>query len=146
MDSRAPLVVLSTCAAFLLPGCANITSGGPLPHMKEKPQEVCIIRNPRVTYEKGLPFLERAFHIRGIATHVVDKPGQCKKSCPWRLTYSIRRSWDWNTYLGAVNLALHKNNVLMAKADYEAGRFSYTKWGSADSRIDGVVGTLLGIN
>lgn len=73
-------------------------------------------------------------------------PNSAKKGCPWQLTYNIRRSWDWNTYLGTVKLKVRKNNVLMAKADYEAGRYSFTKWGSADSRIDGVVGTLLGIN
>lgn len=136
----------TAAGSMLLTGCANITSGGPVAPLQEKPDEICIIKNPKVTYRDAVPYLQRAFKLRGIATHVVDTPQQCKKTCPWKLRYSMRRSWDWSTYLGTVNLRLHKDGHLVSQADYEAGYYSFSKWGSSDSRIDGVVGSLLGIN
>ena len=101
----------TAAGSMLLTGCANVTSGGPVAPLQEKPDEICIIKNPKVTYRDAVPYLQRAFKLRGIATHVVDKPQQCKKTCPWKLRYSMRRSWDWSTYLGTVNLRLPNGEV-----------------------------------
>ena len=130
-------------ASLLLHGCANVTSGGPKVALTEKPSDICIIRNAKVTYAQGLPSLQRAFQIRGIDTYVVDMQQECRPDNHWQLDYSMRRSWDLVMYLRSVQLILRKDGTVVSEASYEAGPLTLTKFGRADDRIDGVVKELL---
>lgn len=137
--------LLVTTVAFsvvMLSGCANVTSGSLHAPLNEWPSEICIIENPKVKISAALPAMQEAFARRNIKTEVCSNVQDCKS--PWRLEYVMRRSWDVTTYLGSGQMTLRKDGRIVSTSSYEAGDFSFNKWGKTDERIDGMVAKLLG--
>ena len=126
----------------LIAGCANVTSGHRVVHMKEKPAQICIVKNPKVRISAALPALKSALSRRGIRPIVAANPAKCP--CDYRLNYTMRRSWNYTTYLGSIDLSLYKKRTLISRAKYRAGKLTLTKWGRTAERIDKAVGKLLG--
>ena len=134
---------VSLClSATLLVGCANTSTGHLKTSFTEKPNEVCIVRNPKVQVSAAIPSLKQAFERRNIKTTIVDNFQDCHSQ--YCLQYVMRKSWDFTTYLGSVELSLYKDNTLVSSAQYKAGSMTLTKWGKTADRIDETVGKLLG--
>ena len=138
------LALFSALGSSLLSGCANVTTGGPLMNIPDQPENLCIIRNPDVTFERGLSYLQRSFQVRGIDNYVVDSAAECYPDNHWQLDYSIRRSWIVMRYIGSMHLILRKDKRVVSEVEYDAGELSLDKWGNADKKIDGAVRALLG--
>lgn len=137
-----PITVLSCLCLTTLSGCANVATGQLSSSFTEKPTEICIVRNPQVQIDTAVVSLQRAFERRNIKTSVVENFQDC--TSPYCLRYVMRRSWDFTTYLGSVDLSLYKNDTLVSSAQYRAGSMTFTKWGKTADRIDKTVGKLLG--
>lgn len=136
------LFPIAAISVIMISGCANVTSGSLQAPLSEWPSEICILENPKVTISAALPAMQDAFSRRGIKTVVCSNAQDCQS--PWRLEYVMRRSWDVTTYLGSGRMTLRKDGRIVSTASYEAGDFTFTKWGKTDERIDGMVAKLLG--
>ena len=71
----AGLTVLAATGT-LLSGCANVTSGHRVVHTKEKPAQICIVKNPKVRISAALPALQSALSRRGIRSTVAANPAK----------------------------------------------------------------------
>ena len=141
--STSRLLTASFCFGIsLLAGCANVSTGQLKTPFTERPDEICIVRNPKVQIGSAIPSLQQAFERRNIRTSVVNSFQDCRSQ--YCLHYVMRKSWDMTTYLGSAELTLYKNNTLVSSAQYKAGSMTLTKWGKTAERIDETVGKLLG--
>ncbi len=123
---RILCMTLFAASTALIAGCANVTSGHRVVHMKEKPAQICIVKNPKVRISAALPALKSALSRRGIRPIVAANPAKCP--CDYRLNYTMRRSWSYTTYLGSIDLFLYKKRTLISRAKYRAGKLTLTKW------------------
>lgn len=141
---KKTLIFTAVLGTIFLSGCANVTSGNRYAGYTEKPAEICIVKNPRVTFSQALDSIELALAKRDVKYHIVTNASDCKVDCAYMLNYEARRSWDFTTYLGSADLVLKKNGQIISSAKYQAGSMTLTKWGKTEERIDGMVGELLG--
>ena len=137
----AGVAVFSLAVPAMLAGCANTTNGYKLAQC-ERPTEVCVIENPRVTYKASVNHLLDAIARRGIKTYFVPSVEACPKTTPYTLDYSVRRSWSYMTYVGTIWLTLRREGEIVATANYNAGELTLTKWGRSKNRMDDTVGRL----
>lgn len=139
MNTKHLALAFST-SALLLSGCANVTNGEHYASFDGMPDEVCIVKNPRVKITNALPAIQRAFERRNVRTHIVNFSDNCP--CAYTVEYSARRSWDAATYLRTAYVELKKDQHPVARAKYQAGPFTLTKWGRTEERLDTMVGEL----
>lgn len=133
-------IALIATSTLLLAGCANVTNGIHYATFDGMPNEVCIVKNPRVTIANALPAIQNGFERRGVRTHLVEFSDDCP--CAYTVEYSARRSWDAATYLRTAHVVLNKDKRPVARAEYKAGPFTLTKWGRTEERLDTMVGEL----
>lgn len=119
-------------------GCANVTNGYRFADF-DRPEAVCVVENPRVTYTASVGHLLGALERRGIKPYFVKSREACPKSVPYTLDYTVRRSWDYMTYIGLIALTLRRNGDIVATANYNAGELTLTKWGGSERRMDRTV-------
>lgn len=135
-------LVLSLTAAVLLSGCTSITVK-PAPQ-SEALNRICIENNPKVTIKDFLPVVREGFQRHGLSTEVFD--GAKPAGCDAVLTYTALRSWDFAPYLSVAELNLHKNDQLIASAEYHLklkGGFSLMKWQGVKTKMTPVIDQLL---
>lgn len=131
------------CATLLLSGCANVSTARMYQGFSEKPKAICVIRNRKTIVGQVVTGLEKAFDKRGIKHTFADSVEGCS-GWKYTLTYSARRSWDFTTFLGRLDLKLYRSRKLVSEATYKSGKFVLTKWGQTEDRVDRLVGKLLG--
>lgn len=131
-------ILVPTISAALLAGCANVTNGYRFQKF-QRPKAVCVIENPRVTYKASVEHLLDALNRRGIQPFFVKTPQACPKHVPYTLDYTVRRSWDYMTYIGSIALTLRRGGEIVATANYNAGELTFTKWGRSAQRMDATV-------
>ena len=95
MNTKHVALALSA-TVLLLSGCANVTNGEHYASFDGMPDEVCIVKNPRVKIANALPAIQRAFERRNVRTHIVDFSDNCP--CAYTVEYSALRSWGAATY------------------------------------------------
>lgn len=136
-------LILLPVAAALLTGCAITTEGSLKAPMTERPDSVCIIRNPAVAIAQATSIFQQSLKARGVDSEVCDKLEDCKSQ--WHMTYVLTRRWDMAPYLATGHLELFKNDELISSVDFSGGwGFNFAKWGHSREKIDGMIGALLG--
>lgn len=136
-------VILLPVAAALLSGCSAITTKGSLSApLTEKPDTVCIIRNPAVAVGKSAEIIQQSLKSRGIDAVIYQSITDCKSQ--WHMTYVLTRRWDLVPYLATGHMVLYKNNNVFSSVDFSGvNGFNFAKFGHAKEKIDGMVGALL---
>ena len=142
---RLSILAVASGSLFLC-GCANRVIGPEHTSLTEKPAAVCILSNPRVTYRPVLGWMRDAFEKRGVKTFVADIPSACPKEAgepPYMVTWEARRRWDVVRYLGSFSAELLRDGAALAKSEYKASRFTWTKWANPSGRVDLTIEALL---
>ncbi len=135
---------------FLLIGCTVLVGGctsvqiKPINLANNVPiQEVCIVNNPQVEVPNFQSIVDDRIRTHGIRTKIINNVS--KNSCPYKLYYSARRSWDFVTYLSWAELKLYKDSILVGSAEYKLrgkGGLSLMKWQSVETKMNPVVDEL----
>ena len=137
-------LILVPIAATLLSGCVSVSTTGSLSApMKEKPDVVCIIRNPSDPVPKATGIFQKAFKDHGVDSVVCDSKKDCKS--PWYMTYVLTRSWDVATFLKAGHLELYKGDDLVSYVDHNGGDgLNFAKFGRTQWKLESMIAALLG--
>ena len=70
-------IALIATSTLLLAGCANVTHGVHYATFDGIPNEVCIVKNPRVTIANALSAIQNGFERRSVRTHLVEFSDDC---------------------------------------------------------------------
>jgi len=132
-----PLLAITLVA---LTGCTAVS----VEPLAEKPQHMCIKRNPKVIIEDFVPVLQAGLRRHGIESTLYDS---VPLSCSQIMEYTARRSWDMAPYLSTAEIViLGPRRQTLAKANYHLrgkGGLSLMKWQGTKSKIDPVIDELL---
>ncbi len=132
-----PLLAITLVA---LAGCTAVS----VEPLAEKPQHMCIKRNPKVIIEDFVPVLQAGLRRHGIESTLYDS---VPLSCSQIMEYTARRSWDMAPYLSTADLLIRdRQDRRLAKAHYHLrakGGFSLLKWASVESKMNPVIDQLL---
>src|SRR5438093_2938702 len=88
-DTPTMRTTVVAVAILILAGC-TVRHASPL---AQRPDRLCIQRNPAVTVPDFLPTLQEVLLARGVKTTVYDG-NAAPADCPYVLTYTARRGWD----------------------------------------------------
>jgi hypothetical protein len=132
---RAMLVLLAVCA-----GC-TVRHASPL---AQRPDRLCIQRNPAVTVPDFLSTLQAVLRERGVQSAVYDGES-APASCQYVLTYTARRGWDIVSYLKLVELTVtRRDGTMVGHAEWRhRGGFGFNKWAGNRGKIERAVNDLL---
>lgn len=112
-------LLLLPLAAALLSGCAVTTEGSLQAPMAERPDSVCIIRNPAVAIVQAPTIFQQSFQSRGVNAVVCESKQDCKS--PWYMTYVLTRRWDLTPYLAMGHAELYQDGQLVSSVDFSGG-------------------------
>jgi hypothetical protein len=125
---------------LMLAGC-TVRHASPL---AQRPERLCIQRNPAVVVSEFLPTLQEALRDRGVQTAVYDG-NTAPDDCPYVLTYTARRGWDMVSYLKLVELTVtRRDGTTVGHALWRhRGGFGLNKWAGSRGKIQRTVDDLL---
>lgn len=136
-------LALFPLVAVLLTGCAITTEGSLNAPLTERPDTICIVRNPAVAIVEALGVFQQSLKERGVNSVVCDSKEDCRSS--WRMTYVLTRRWDMVPYLANGHMELYKNDELISSVDFSGGwGLNFAKYGHTRAKLDGMIGALLG--
>ena len=136
-------LLLLPLAAALISGCAVTTEGSLQAPMAERPDSVCIIRNPAVAIVQAPTIFQQSFQSRGVNAVVCESKQDCKS--PWYMTYVLTRRWDLTPYLAMGHAELYQDGQLVSSVDFSGGwGLNFAKYGRTKQKLDGMIGALLG--
>ena len=127
-------------AILILAGC-TVRHASPL---AQRPDRLCIQRNPAVTVPDFLPTLQEVLLARGVKTTVYDG-NAAPADCPYVLTYTARRGWDMVSFLKLVELTVtRRDGTMVGYALWRhRGGFGLNKWAGSRGKIERAVDDLL---
>ncbi|HWP67469.1 MAG TPA: Sbal_3080 family lipoprotein [Candidatus Limnocylindria bacterium] len=136
MNVRAAALVLGILAS----GC-TVRHASPL---AQRPDRLCIQRNPAVIIEDFLPTLQAVLRERGVQSAVYDGDA-APASCAYVLTYTARRGWDIVSYLKLIELTvMRRDGTMVGHAEWRhRGGFGFNKWAGSRGKIERAVNDLL---
>lgn len=136
-------LLLLPLATVLISGCAVTTEGSLQAPMTERPDSVCIIRNPAVAIVQAPNIFQQSFQSRGVNAVVCELKQDCES--PWHMTYVLTRRWDLTPYLAMGHAELYKDGQLVSPVDFSGGwGWNLAKYGRMKQKLDGMIGALLG--
>ena len=101
--------------------------------MAERPDSVCIIRNPAVAIVQAPTIFQQSFQSRGVNAVVCESKQDCKS--PWYMT----------PYLAMGHAELYQDGQLVSSVDFSGGwGLNFAKYGRTKLKLDGMIGALLG--
>ena len=140
MNNRMTGVSLMT-ALLMLAGC---TSSQVQP-LRVATERICVLENPKVLVDDFVEVVREGFSRHGITTQVYQQIPHAQ--CPYVLTYSALRSWDFAPYLSVAELTiLGPQRQKVASAQYRLrgkGGLSLMKWQGTRSKIAPLIDELL---
>lgn len=137
-----PLLLLPA-VAVLLTGCGITTEGSLQAPLADRPENVCIIRNPAVAIAQAPTIFLQSFQARGVTAVVCETSKDCE--FPWHMTYVLTRRWDMAPYLATGHVELYKDGHLVSSVDFSGGwGLNFAKFGNTRKKLDGMIGALLG--
>lgn len=136
MSQRPKLIGL----LVLLAGC-TVQQASPV---SQRPDRLCIQRNPAVVMEDFLPTLQDVLRERGVQSASYSGEG-APAGCDYILTYSARRGWDMVSYLKLVELTVTQRDGTMVGHSLwrHRGGFGLNKWAGSRGKIETTVDGLL---
>ncbi len=136
MNASRGLVVI----ALALAGC-TVRHASPL---AQRPDRLCIKRNPAVIIEDFLPTLQIVLRERGVQSAVYDGDA-APATCEYVLTYTARRSWDIVSFLKLIELTVtQRDGTMVGHALWRhRGGFGFNKWAGSRGKIERAVDDLL---
>lgn len=134
--------LLVAVGLFTLVGCTAIQ----VEPLATAPASMCIRHNPKVQVDDFVPVLRQGFSRHGIETRLY-REAIARAECPYLVTYSARRSWDFVPYLSQAEVqVLGPDRRQLASADYRLrgkGGFSLLKWQGTATKMTPVIDRLL---
>lgn len=131
-------------AAALLAGCASTVTVRPV---TAKLDAVCIERNPEVEVADLLQVIEAGFKRHGIEAKIFEGS---PAPCPYRVTYTASRRWDFTAFLSDADISLYRDRELIGQATYSlpggiagGGGINPDKWKSTAFKIDPIMDRML---
>jgi hypothetical protein len=134
--------VLIVAAALLwLSGCTSVQ----VEPLYSAPAQLCIEENPKVEVDDFVTVMQESFAKHGIQAKLQSAPTVA--DCPYVVTYTARRSWDFVTYLSFAELSvLDPQRRSVASAHYHLrgkGGLSMMKWSGTRSKMAPVLEQML---
>ena len=134
--------LLVAIASLAIGGCTSIQ----VDPLASAPAFMCIKHNPKVIVSDFVPVLQTGFSRHGIETQLYEVAVP-RAECPYLVTYSARRSWDFTPYLSQADIQiLGPDRRELASADYHLrakGGFSMMKWQGTEAKMGPVIDQLL---
>ena len=129
---------IGVVVTFALAGC-TIRHAAPL---AEKPEALCIQKNPAVIVPNFLPILQGALQEHGVQTKAVTKD---LSDCPLVLTYDARQGWDMDNFVRFIELEVTRpNGTLVGRSWWKTrGGFGLNKFAPTEVKVARVVDDLL---
>lgn len=140
--STRPSLLVAISSLVAIGGCTSIQ----VDPLASAPAFMCIKHNPKVMVSDFVPVLQKEFSRHGIETQLYEVAVP-RAECPYLVTYSARRSWDFTPYLSQADIQiLGPDRRKVASADYHLrakGGFSMMKWQGTEAKMGPVIDQLL---
>lgn len=132
---RSLMLLLVVCV-----GC-TVRHASPL---AQRPDRLCVQRNPAVTVPQFLPTLQDVLRERGVQSAVYDGAA-APADCGYVLMYTARRGWDIVSYVKLIELTVtRRDGTVVGHAEWRhRGGFGFNKWAGSRGKIEAAVSDLL---
>jgi hypothetical protein len=140
MTASKRLIIIAA-AVLWLAGCTSVQ----VEPLLSAPPQLCIEENPKVQVDDFVTVMQESFTKHGIQATLQSAPTLA--DCPYIVTYTALRSWDFVTYLSFAELSvLDPQRRSVASAHYHLrgkGGMSFMKWSGTRSKMEPVLEQML---